>query len=239
VTQTLNIRLKFNHLFFNKLLRQHCLLCAGGDATDLGLCKSCLKDLPWHVAPQCHQCGLLSNNNLCGTCLSTPPHFDATHSVFTYDFPVNNMMQRYKYGNMLNLGQIFGQLLSKKVFTKNIDLIIPMPMHPLRLKERGFNQALEITKVLAKDHVEKIDFSSVQRQKLTPPQASLPLKDRVKSIKGVFKVNLAENVKNKRIAIVDDVMTTGASLNELAKTLKQAGASHVECWIVARTLPKY
>ncbi len=107
-----------------------------------------------------------------------------------------------------------------------------MPMHPARLKERGFNQALEIAKVLGK---EKLDYKSAIRQKLTPPQASLPLKERVKNIKGAFKVNV--DLTGKRIAISDDVMTSGASLNELAKTMKKAGAAHVECWVIARTLP--
>ena len=82
---------------------------------------------------------------------------------------------------------------------------------------------------------EKLDYKSVARQTLTPPQASLALKERVKNIKGAFKVNI--DLAGKKIAIVDDVMTTGASLNELAKTLKKAGASHVECWVIARTLP--
>ena len=110
-----------------------------------------------------------------------------------------------------------------------------MPMHPTRIKQRGFNQALEIAKVLTKNCKDKLDYKSVERQTLTPPQASLPLKERVKNIKGAFKVET--DLSGKRIAIVDDVMTTGASLNELAKTLKKAGASHVECWVIARTLP--
>ena len=112
-------------------------------------------------------------------------------------------------------------------------------MHPTRLKQRGFNQALEIAKiadkVLNQTTKTKLDYKSVTRQTLTPPQASLPLKERVKNIKGAFKVSA--NLSGKRIAIVDDVMTTGASLNELAKTLKQAGATHVECWVIARTPP--
>ena len=145
------------------------------------------------------------------------------------------MMQRYKYGSMLNLGYIFGKILSKEVNLAEVDLIIPMPMHPTRLKERGFNQALEIAKIITKNCPEKLDFKSAQRQKYTPPQAILPLKARVKNIKGAFKVTT--NLTGKRIAIIDDVMTTGASLNELAKTLKLAGSSHVECWVIARTLP--
>ena len=114
-----------------------------------------------------------------------------------------------------------------------------MPMHPTRLKQRGFNQAIEIAKIVDKALIKhtnaKLDYKNVTRQTLTPPQASLPLKERVKNIKGAFKVNA--NLSGKRIAIVDDVMTTGASLNELAKTLKQAGATHVECLVIARVPP--
>jgi ComF family protein len=227
--------LNFNGLaqFFFK---QNCLLCAGATNNAIGICKNCLIELPHSPATSCPQCGLSSNGLICGSCLNSAPNFDVTHAVFIYAFPVDSMMQRYKYGNMLYLGQVFGQLLSQKTNCDAIDLIIPMPMHPARLKERGFNQALEIAKKLNK---EKLDYTSVIRHKLTPPQASLPFKDRVKNIKGAFQVaskNL-HKFEGKRIAIVDDVMTTGASLNELAKALKNVGASHVECWIVARTLP--
>jgi ComF family protein len=251
--QPLNNWLKNNHLlnfsnFVNALFKQKCLLCdADIDALQPNIhavCRACLNDLPWHPKTACPQCGLEpdgigSNRTVCGSCLSSTPDFDATHSVFLYSFPIDAMMVRYKYGDSLNIGNSFGQFLSEKIYTdnypKNIDLIIPMPMHPTRLKERGFNQAHEIAKVLAKNCKEKLDFKSAQRVKLTPPQASLPLKERVKNIKGAFKVS--GDLSSKRIAIVDDVMTTGASLNELAKTLKKAGASHVECWVVARTLP--
>ncbi len=248
--QLLNNCLKNNHLsnlsnFINALFKQNCLLCASqlhsSLANNHALCEACLKDLPWHPKTSCPQCGLASDGNICGSCISSPPDFDATYSVFLYAYPVDAMMQRYKYGSMLNLGHTFGQLLNEKTKLGSVDLIIPMPMHPARIKERGFNQAHEITKVLTKNHTEKLDFKSkldhksVIRQKLTPPQASLPLKERVKNIKGAFAVN--GDLTGKRIAIVDDVMTTGASLNELAKMLKKAGATHVECWVIARALP--
>ena len=246
ITQLKNICLKNNHWlkftnFLNAVFKQNCLLCASSlpantRANQIGLCTDCLKELPNSPASSCPQCGLSSNGLTCGACLNSSPDFDATHAVFIYAFPIDAMMQRYKYGNAHHLSHTFGQLLAEKIRSDSIDLIIPMPMHPARLKERGFNQALEIAKVFSK---EKLDYKSAIRQKLTPPQASLPLKDRVKNIKGAFAVNenLAANLVGKRIAIVDDVMTTGASLNELAKTLKKAGASHVECWVIARTLP--
>ena len=224
-------------LNFGQLFRQNCVLCASPEATNNqtnghALCGACLNDLPYTPNTSCPQCGLSSNGLVCGSCMHSPPDFDATHSVFTYTFPIDAMMQRYKYGDALYLSYTFGQLLAEKVATNSIDIIIPMPMHPTRLKERGFNQALEIAKFFAGN---KLDYQSAIRQKLTPPQASLPLKERVKNIKGAFAMNA--DLTGKKIAIVDDVMTTGASLNELAKSLKKAGASHVECWVIARTLP--
>ena len=229
------------------LFRQNCVLCNANinapQTSNHAVCRPCLNDLPWHPTNSCPQCGLTSSGMVCGRCLNSPPDFDATKAIFLYAYPVDVMMQSYKYGNMLNLGNTFGDFLTEKLNVedclKNIDLIIPMPMHPQRLKERGFNQALEIAKVLTKDCKEKLDYNSVERQTLTPPQASLPLKERIKNIKGAFKVKAdkLDKLQGKRIAIIDDVMTTGASLNELAKTLKKAGASHVECWVVARTLP--
>jgi ComF family protein len=221
------------------LFKQDCVLCdAQLDALESNthaVCRACRNDLPWHPNASCPQCGLASDGNVCGSCLNNPPDFDATHAVFLYDYPIDAMMVRYKYGQMLHLNATFGQLLAQKVANHTLDLVIPMPMHPARMQERGFNQAHEIAKVITKHCREKLDIQSVARIKLTPPQASLPLKDRVKNIKGAFKANA--NLSGKRIAIVDDVMTTGASLNELAKTLKKAGASRVECWVVARTLP--
>ena len=219
----------------HRIFKQKCLLCASPQANNHALCSPCLNELPWHPSTSCPQCGLSSSGQLCGSCMRSPPDFDATHAVFLYQYPIDKMMQRYKYGNMLNISHTFGTLLAEKTNIESVDLIIPMPMHPTRIKQRGFNQALEIAKVLTKNRPEKLDYKSVARQTLTPPQASLALKERVKNIKGAFKVN--SDLAGKRIAIVDDVMTTGASLNELAKTLKKAGASHVECWVIARTLP--
>ena len=240
-SQLLNFGLNLD-VVKHTIFKPNCLLCASPQANKDGLCSPCLNELPLHPSTSCPQCGLSSSGQLCGSCISSPPDFDATHAVFLYQYPIDKMMQRYKYGNMLNISHTFGQFLTEKIQNvtektplETVDLIIPMPMHPQRLKERGFNQALEIAKVLSKNHLEKLDYKSVARQTLTPPQASLALKERVKNIKGAFKVNA--DFKGKRVAIVDDVMTTGASLNELAKTLKKAGASHVECWVIARTLP--
>lgn len=227
----MNNRLKF---------KQICTLCASHDGGDLGICKSCLHDLPRHDAPQCPQCALPTDGSICGNCISSPPDFNATHALFTYDYPVDALLQHYKYKETLHLANTFSALMvSKQLIAhhrKPIDLIIPMPMHAKRLKERGFNHALEIARLLSRQLQIPLDYTTCQRTKHTPPQASLHLKERFKNIRGVF--NCQQKLPDLRIAIVDDVMTTGASLNELAKTLKQAGAAHVECWVIARTLPK-
>ncbi|HYN54986.1 MAG TPA: ComF family protein [Methylotenera sp.] len=228
-------------MFTKALFKPHCFLCSSHEGSKLGLCKACLNDLPWHNTMQCPQCALQSNGLTCGSCLNAPTHFDATQALFTYDFPIDSLLQHYKYKDMLQLADTFANLLSNKKLSspnlsRKIDLIIPMPMHHARLKERGFNQALEIARIVAKNTQIKLDYTTCQRIKLTPPQASLPLKERIKNICGVF--NCTQNLQGLNIALVDDVMTTGASLNELAKTLKKAGAAHVECWVIARTLPK-
>jgi ComF family protein len=138
---------------------------------------------------------------------------------------------------MLHLADVFAKLFHQQHKTcHRVDLVIPMPMHPQRLQERGFNQALEIARSLAKHLNLELNYQACQRIRLTPPQAGLPLKDRIKNVRGVFECK--QPLQGLNIAIVDDVMTTGASLNELSKTLKKAGAARVECWIIARTLPK-
>jgi ComF family protein len=220
-----------------KAFKPRCLLCGWRTDSHSGFCLDCNDELPHTSDTCCPQCGLSTNGSgssslICGNCLSSPPHFDVTRAACLYQFPMDSILQRYKYGQDLALCRALGHLLSQKIIPDSVDVIIPMPMHPQRLKERGFNQALEIARVFANG---KLDYTSTTRQKLTPPQASLPYKERVKNIRGVFATE--EDFTGKRVAIVDDVMTTGASLNELAKTLKKAGASHVKCWVVARTWP--
>lgn len=217
------------------------MLCTDYLGGNLGLCASCLSDLPWHNTAHCSQCALVTNGNLCGGCLSTPPHFDATKAAFTYNYPLDGLLQHYKYNASLNLARTLSSLWidhqhAPTTISHPVDLIIPMPMHEKRLTERGFNQALEIAKRLSHAFTIPLDYTTCQRIKYTPPQASLKLKERIHNIRGAF--HCQRPLHNLNIAIIDDVMTTGASLNELAKTLKQAGAARVECWVMARTLPK-
>ena len=213
------------------------MLCSAPQGGSLALCADCLQDLPWHSAGRCPQCALASvDNQLCGHCLKSPPTFDATQALFRYEYPLDAMLQRYKYSHLLALAETFGALMADSIAPTSLpDVITPMPLHPQRLAERGFNQAVEIARVVSKQLGIKMDTASCSRIKLTPPQVSLPLKQRVKNMRGAFACS--QRLDGLRIALIDDVMTTSASLNALAKTIKSAGADSVECWVIARTLP--
>ncbi len=228
--------LKFKHMLKFSLFPQACLLCSASDGGDSGICTDCLNELPHH-ALCCPQCGLLSfEGQLCGACITSPPDFDATKAAFTYQYPISQVLQQYKYNQQLFLAETFAELMLNNLEANNIDLIIPMPLHPSRLQERGFNQSLEIARIIGKRLNVPITSQAVARIKQSPPQASLPLKERVKNMKGAFACY--EDLSGLRIALIDDVMTTGASLNALAKAVKAKGAAHVECWLIARTLSK-
>ncbi len=218
---------------------QPCLLC-GADAPSADmpaapLCPGCLADLPRLTGPRCPVCALPTPlGETCGGCLKHPPAFDATRAVFQYAYPLDALLQHYKYGQGLHLAGFLAEQLAAEIDTRP-DLIVPMPLHPKRLKERGYNQAGEIAKRLANRLDLPLALSACTRAKDAPPQASLPLKERRKNIRGAFECKA--DLSGKRIALIDDVMTTGASLNELAKTVKKAGAVEVRAWVVARTLP--
>ncbi len=215
------------------LFKQNCTLCDAQTKSDLSMCGACIQELPSAPHPCCPQCGLSTQGDICGKCLKQSPHFDATRALFTYGYPVDALLQHYKYNNALYLSQTFAQLLSAKMQDKDIDLIIAMPLHPSRIKERGFNQSLELAKIVAKQHRIALDSTTCNRIKNTPPQASLPLKNRLKNMQGAFECK--QSFAGKHIALIDDVMTTGSSLNELAKTIKNAGARKVSCYVLART----
>lgn len=222
-------------LFKHHLLPQQCLLC-GDAATDLSLCEHCRTDLPWHSSSACPVCALPNpGGERCGACLKHPPAFDATRAILDFDFPVNALLRRYKYAGFLAIAEIMGTLLAEQIQNENWpDLVIPMPLHPSRLKERGFNQAVEIARIVCGRTGLPLERNACSRIRTTPSQAGLPLQARRKNLRGVFACNL--DLSGRRVVLLDDVMTTGASLDELARCVKDAGAAHVACWVVARTL---
>lgn len=174
---------------------------------------------------------------LCGHCLKSPPAFDATHALFRYGYPIDAVLQKYKYGNALTTAELLGQLLSENRRSFDLpDLLIPMPLHPKRLQERGFNQALEVARIAAHELALALDIQACKRIKFSAPQATLPLKQRVRNMRNAFRCE--RRLDGMKVALLDDVMTTGASLNALATAVKKAGAAMVECWVIARTQPQ-
>ena len=219
-----------------QLLAQDCLLCASSDAKNI-LCSACADDLPLLPQPACLRCALpLPNGEICGHCLSKPPHHDAAFAAFSYEFPLDKLVQAFKYGHRLALGNYFGQQLALLTNAPAADLIIPLPLHQERLRQRGFNQALELARPVSKAWKLPIDAISCRRTRNTPAQADLPWSERVKNIRGAFQCST--DLSGKRIILVDDVMTTGASLNECARILKLHGAAEITLLVVARALPK-
>ena len=230
--------LKINHSLIKRLFPQTCIFCESSNTQDISVCNACLGDLPFHKMAHCPQCALPCESNLiCGHCITSPPDFDKTIAIFRYEYPISQLIQHYKYAHQLNLSGLFSGLLLDKItnLTKP-DLIIPMPLHPKRLSERGFNQSLEIAKLISNALATPVNYQACIRNQYAPPQASLPLKQRARNMQGAFECN--QSLDGLRVALIDDVMTTGASMNALAKAIKAKGASHVECWVIARTLLK-
>lgn len=222
--------------FFERLLPFRCLLC-GAEAATHPLCSGCLADLPWHTQPHCPQCASPTPaGQVCGPCLRHPPAFDATHAALAYAFPLDRLIPRLKYHGQLAIAPALGECLAKAVeHAPRPDRLIAMPLHAARIRERGFNHASEIARVLSRRLGIPLDSGSCQRVRDTPPQMALKYDARRRNVRGAFRC--CGEVQGLRIAIVDDVMTTGTSLAELAATLKQAGAREVRCWVAARTLP--
>lgn len=236
------------------LLPQDCQLCAAASGAAL-LCCGCLESLPRTGAACCPQCAMPSPaGEPCGTCLKRPPHFDATHAALRYAFPADRLVQSLKYNARLPVAVLLADLLlehQRKTGATLPDAFIPMPLHPARLATRGYNQAVEIARHVARTLQRPLLTATAVRLRNTPPQADLPLERRHANLRGAFACHDDQgdngdnggnggNGNNRHIAglsvaVVDDVMTTGASLNELARVLKRAGAARVENWVAART----
>ena len=219
-----------------RLLEQDCLLCGAGSGDEI-LCPACAADLPHLLGPCCPRCALPKpQGEICGRCLTTPPHFDAALAAYRYDFPVDKLVQAFKYGHRLALGDYFGRQLARLAATLPADLIVPLPLSEQRLRQRGFNQALEISRALARARRLPIDATTCRRTRDTPAQAGLAWRERVNNLRHAFACSA--DLSGARIILVDDVMTTGASLDECARTLKLHGALEVTALVLARALPK-
>ena len=220
--------------FKQLIFPQDCVLCNGTSQVGV-VCQECLITLPVHKQPACPQCGLWSpQSEQCGSCLKALPEFDKTTAAFDYEFPIVELIRAYKYGSRLALGDFFAEHLMNKIkHEARPEILLPMPLHTFRLKQRGFNQAAEITRYISSQMNLQMSLTSLIKTRDTLPQVELPWDERRKNIKNAFECK--DTFSNMHVAIIDDVITTGASLNEAAKVLKKHGAKTVSVWVIART----
>ncbi|AKU10775.1 hypothetical protein AzCIB_0870 [Azoarcus sp. CIB] len=182
----------------------------------------------------CPVCAIPSGEDLiCGSCQRAQPAFDATIAALPYVFPVDRLVQALKYGRRLALTRFLSGLLEPFTPPQGPAVVVPMPLHPGRLRERGFNQAAEIARPLARAWGLPFETAAVERVRDTAPQASLPWLERRRNMRGAFRCH--SSFDGRTVVVVDDVMTTGATLDELARTLKSHGAARVVNRVVART----
>jgi ComF family protein len=209
-----------------------CALC-GGISGPEPLCAACAAGLP-ALPERCPRCALPSvRGALCGRCLADPPNFDATLALWLYEFPCDRLVQALKYRGWLALAPFFARAFSSRTLPA-VDLVVPMPLYPRRLAQRGFNQAVEVARCLSRRAGLALAPRGARRVRDTAAQTDLPYGERAKNVRGAFACDL--DLSGKRVAVVDDVMTTGATLNELAGELKRAGAARVENWVIARSV---
>lgn len=202
------------------------------------LCEACFQSLPNnHFC--CYQCAEIFEHqttlpSLCGHCQNNRPAFDETHAPFVYHETIRFLIKTLKFNAQHKNARLLGALLAEslKKSPEMPECIIPVPLHPSRYRERGFNQSIEIAKTVSKSLNVPLDLSSCQRHRATSHQANLPAKQRRKNLKNAFSVKSPLDVCH--VAIIDDVMTTGATVNELAKVLKKAGVDRVDVWVCAR-----
>lgn len=226
----LNICSKIRHI----APLQPCLLC-GAVSSDGICCNACVAALPALAAAQCPVCALpTAEGAVCGQCLRHPPHFARTVAAFSYAFPLDKLVLSLKYGEKLYLANMLGDELVRRI-TVRPDCIIAMPLHPERLRDRGFNQSLQLARRIGQQLKLPVMPYACRRIRNTPSQSTLPWKERGKNMRNAFSCE--GDLAGKHVAVVDDVMTTGTTLNELALTLLNAGATEVSAWVVARTLP--
>jgi ComF family protein len=219
-----------------------CVLCSALSKRPLDLCEGCEAELPFNESA-CQCCalpmnstgGTLINSATCGKCISNPPAFTRCIAPLRYEFPTNKLINSFKHQGLFSRGTVLAELLLCELTSqkKLPELILPVPLHWRRQFTRGFNQAQWLSNYLGRRLTIPVDTRLLSRQKHTPAQQGLPRKQRLKNLKGAFRLN--HNIEGKNIALVDDVVTTGSTTSELSQLLRKAGAKEVEIWCLART----
>ena len=217
-----------------------CLLCGRPGADGLDLCPECRAELPRNHNP-CRRCALPLPTDtpagaLCGECQKTPPPFERCLAPFTYRSPLPELINGLKFRGRLAYSRLLAELLLPavaEVAQEPPERIIPVPLHPTRLRERGYNQALELARPLSRHLGIPLELRYCRRIRSTQPQSGLEQKQRRRNIRGAFEIS--PEIQARHVALVDDVVTTGSTVAEIARQLKRRGVERVEVWALART----
>jgi len=232
-----------SNLFFPPV----CAICnSAKPQSNSAMCPTCQEAVEPIEPPFCFQCGLPfrgllnSHSQLCGRCLTDPPlYFSARYGV-RYQSELRNALIRFKFYGDLHAGRALSELLihafCRHFEAKEFSLIVPVPIHRRRLIQRGFNQTVIMAEKLSGATGIPLDRTSLQKIKDTLPQVGLPRLERIKNVKGSFGVRNASRIRDARVLIVDDVATTGSTINEAAKTLIRGGAARVDALVLALRL---
>jgi ComF family protein len=210
-------------------------------------CPSCQDALVWIGSPHCPCCGIPfldspeSDDHLCGDCLKGTFDFDAARSAVLYAGVVRERIHQLKFGGTLHWLPALVALLAEAVkpgdAATQVDMILPVPLHQQRLRQRGFNQAGLMAREFGRAHSIPVRFGVLVRHRATLPQTRLGRRERLENVRGAFTVARPEAVRGRSLLLVDDVYTTGTTLSECAKVLKRKGAQAVYALTVARVVP--
>ena len=218
-----------------------CVLCGSPGFNDMDICEVCYRDLPW-IGSACTQCAIPLTNHSgeqlkCGQCLQKPPLFDRSISLFSYEKETITLIHRLKFNEKLAYSRLLGGMLASAVDNNAAELpqcILPVPLYKKRLKQRGFNQSIELARPVANSFNIPLDTRSAKRVRDTQSQTGLDKKQRRKNMRAAFEI--VEPLSAQHVAIVDDVVTTTSTVNELARLLKRAGVRRVDVWSIARAV---
>jgi ComF family protein len=216
-----------------------CAVCRGWGQGRV--CADCLDRFAAPL-PRCRRCALPvpATVAFCGTCLTTPPQFDAALAAFDYRPPWDGLVTAFKFHGALDLAAVFAAAIVRAEAQRAAprpSLLLPVPLAPARGRERGYNQAWELARRVARRLGIGADPGLLLRLRETAHQIALPLADRAGNVRGAFAVEPGRRAElaGRHVAIVDDVMTTGSTAAEIAGVVRQAGAATVEIWVLART----
>jgi len=206
------------------------------------ICASCLDRFAAPV-PRCRRCALplVATAATCGTCLTAPPPFDAALAAVDYRAPWDRLVTAFKFHGALDLAAVFAEAIvvaeRRRAAATRPSLVLPVPLAAARWRERGYNQAWELARRVARRLGVRAEPELLLRLRETAHQLALPLADRAGNVRAAFAVEPRRRgeLRDRHVAIVDDVMTTGSTATEIASVVRQAGAATVEVWVLART----